>query len=224
MHTLNLRSFSRALLLIGLASFVLGCDSSSNDQPRAIIISRPSDSAAFLPTATAPLPTAAPLKPSTATPPSLPSATPTLSPEIAEYQAVLQYWNSSVALTNQISDDYNAYVATTMPYDTFDEYVQHKDVIVTASDKLVTVIDTNLARLQALNPPPRAVAYHNATVQYLQEQRAYISDLRQAIDHNDIDLWNQGVTRWDKLQSLSDTRMTARHKLYEDYIATWRAK
>lgn len=211
-----LLSASRALLLFGLALLLLGCD--SGETTRQVILTRPTDGIVFAPTATATLP------PATDTPVPRPQATPTTAAEIREYDAVVQYWNSSIALTNPINDAYNNYVAKTLPYDTFDEYKQYKDSIVPASDQLATVIDRNVAALQALNPPPRAAAYHNAIVQYWQEQRAYVSDLRQGIDRDNADLWNQGIARQPKLKTLSDASAAEKQKLYNNYIALGRAK
>ncbi len=221
MRQTGLSHIARTFLLLGFALLLLGCDSA--DTTRQVILTRPGDNVASAP-APAPKPTAtATLTPlATATLP--PPATPTLSPQIAEYAAVVQYWNRSIALTSPIATAYNDYIAKTSAYDTFDTYTQHKDVIVPISDQLVTVIDKNTAALQALNPPPRAIAYHNATIQFWQEYRAYVSDLRQGIDHANVDLWNQGIARQPKLDSLEATREAEQAKLYNDYIVAGRAK
>ena len=222
MNTSRLLLASRFLLLLVIA-LLLGCDSA--DTTRQVVLTRPGEVAAAptVSTASSVLHPAATLPPrATATLP--PPATPTLSPLIAEYAAVVLYWNNSVALTRQITAAYNDYIAKTTAYDTFDAYQQHKDIIVPISDQLVTVIDKNVAALQALNPPPPAVAYHNATLQYWQEYRAYVSDLRQGIDHDNTDLWNQGIARQSKIASLEATREAEQAKLYNDYIIAGRAK
>jgi hypothetical protein len=61
-------------------------------------------------------------------------------------------------------------------------------------------------------------------VQYWQEQRAYVSDLRQGIDRDNADLWNQGIARQPKLKTLSDASAAEKQKLYNNYIALGRAK
>lgn len=215
MVRIRLLSTNRYLLLLGLALLMLGCD--SVETTHQIIISQPAGGIAPALTVTPPL------SPSTDTPPTL-HPTPTLSAEIAAYAAVVQYWNSSIALTNPIADAFNNYAAKTRAYDTFDEYKQHKDTIVPAADQLVTVIDSNTLALQALKPPPRAVAYHKAILQYWQEYRAYVSDLRQGVDHDNIDLWNQGIDRQPKLKALDATSEAEKEKLYNNYIAAGRAK
>ncbi len=222
MNTNRLLPAPHGLLLLGLALLLAGCDSS--DTTRQVILTRPGGSIAAVPTAM-PVLLATPTLPprATATLP-LPPATPTLSPQIAEYDAVVRYWNRSIDLTAPIAVAYNDYISKTTAYDTFDTYQQHKDVIVPASDQLVTVIDKNIIALQALNPPTRAAAYHNATVQYWQEYRAYVSDLRQGIDHDNVDLWNHGIARQPQISSLEATRATEQAKLYNDYITVGRAK
>jgi hypothetical protein len=210
MRPSHLPSARYCLQLVGLALLMLGCDSA--ETTRQIIISRPASPIVSTLTATPLL-----------SPPTL-HPTPTLSAEIAEYDAVVQYWNSSIALTNQMSDAYNDYVLKTTPYITFDEYKQHKDTIVPTSDQLVTVIDKDIVTLQALKPPPRAAAYHNAVLQYWQEYRAYVSDLRQGIDHDNPDLWNQGISRQAKLNTLLGISEAEKKKIYDGYIVPGRAK
>ncbi len=214
----------RFLLLLGITLLLLGCDSA--DTTRQVVLTRPGASGAAAPggSTALPAPSATARQPLRATATLPPPATPTLSPQIAEYAAVVQYWQASVALSGQIDSAYNDYIAKTTAYDTFDTYQQHKDIIVPISDQLVTAIDKNVAALQALKPPSPATAYHNATLQYWQEYRAYVSDLRQGIDHNNTDLWNQGIARQPRIANLEATREAEQAKLYNDYIIAGRAK
>lgn len=213
------------------------------EEPREIVISRPLASGTSIAVASSPVATNGSLPsgkgdstngtastvivPTIAPPTPLRAiASPTLSAKVAEYEATVKYWYASYDLLGDILIKYNRYAEVVQAYNSFDDYKANKASIISLADQFNAAVDANTAKIAALDPPAPAVAYHNAMLAYWQAERAYISDLRQAIDRDDVDLWNQGskADRQQQLDSLNAVYRQEQAKLVNDYINKGAAK
>ncbi len=159
-----------------------------------------------------------------ASPTPLLTATPTLPPTITpapaaylEASALAAYMNEANSLVSEARAAEVDYLNNSGNVAEFADVFARRNDFIKVSDAFVVKLDDVLARYGKLLPPTRALHYHDLTFARLSEVRSSTSDLRQGIANDSIDLWNNGVSRQEKINALLK-QQNAEYLLVVGYI------
>ncbi|GEM_PF-2317120 len=149
-----------------------------------------------------------------------PTPPPTITPVPAGYleaSALAAYMNEANSLVSEARAAEVDYLNNSGNVAEFADVFARRNDFIKVSDAFVVKLDDVLARYAKLLPPERARHYHDLTFARLSEVRSSTSDLRQGIANDSIDLWNSGVSRQEKINTLLK-QQNAEYLLVVGYI------